>query len=133
MVLWRAAAAGQPLVDPAPRPRPCRLGGHRAGAVREEAPHPAGARGGQAHPAIPTELRNEEHELRRQIDLEDQERQGELFLSLHSTPFLIEQVECVVPVRLFAGRFAIFCVWLANDVFLRCDFVNRCRSSKELR
>ena len=25
-------------------------GGHRAGAVREEAPHPAGARGGQAHP-----------------------------------------------------------------------------------
>ena len=82
---------------------------------------------------IPTELRNEEHELRRQIDLEDQERQGELFLSLHSTPFLIEQVECVVPVRLFAGRFAIFCVWLANDVFLRCDFVNRCRSSKELR
>lgn len=25
---------------------------------------------------IPTELRNEEHELRRQIDLEDQERQG---------------------------------------------------------
>ena len=46
-------------------------GGHRAGAVREEAPHPAGARGGQAHPAIPTELRNEEHELRRQIDLED--------------------------------------------------------------
>ena len=82
---------------------------------------------------IPTELRNEEHELRRQIDLEDQERQGELFLSLHSTPFLIEQVECSVPVRLFAGRFAIFCVWLANDVFLRCDFVNRCRSSKELR
>ena len=82
---------------------------------------------------IPTELRNEEHELRRQIDLEDQERQGELFLSLHSTPFLIEQVECVVPVRLFAGRFSIFCVWLANDVFLRCDFLNRCRSSKELR
>ena len=29
---------------------------------------------------IPTELRNEEHELRRQIDLEDQERQGELFI-----------------------------------------------------
>ena len=82
---------------------------------------------------IPTELRNEEHELRRQIDLEDQERQGELFLSLHSTPFLIEQVECVVPVRLFAGRFAIFCVWLANDVFLRCDFVIRCRSFEELR
>lgn len=27
---------------------------------------------------IPTELRNEEHELRRQIDLEDQERQGAL-------------------------------------------------------
>lgn len=27
---------------------------------------------------IPTELRNEEHDLRRQIDLEDQERQGAL-------------------------------------------------------
>ena len=27
---------------------------------------------------IPTELRNEEHDLRRQIDLEDQERQGVL-------------------------------------------------------
>jgi hypothetical protein len=46
---------------------------------------------------------------------------------------LIERVECSVPVRLFAGRFAIFRLWLANDVLLRCDFVIGCRSSKELR
>lgn len=57
---------------------------------------------------IPTELRNEEHELRRQIDLEDQERQGASLspypLSSLPMPFPLERVECSVPVRLLACR-----------------------------
>ena len=58
---------------------------------------------------IPTELRNEEHDLRRQIDLEDQERQGARWCRIPPLYSICGREWCV----------CIVCAWL-----MMCSFTS---------